>query len=149
VNIFDKASGSTAIGGPTDIVAPLLSELSQDSAKPLFPQLSQAFGSLFDAIQPGQQSPAQTTSPPFSPAAADIPSGLLNDPSQLLELLGNASQKLSNGLAATLAEEVNQTSEKAAASGPAQDQQAAQQALLKMQVAVAQASMLMNTPGQK
>jgi hypothetical protein len=142
VNIFDDSavsrssqtaeqSDSTRI--TDDGVGPLLGELFQGSAK-LFPQLSQAFGSLFDAIQPGQQSPSQTISSPFSPAAAGVPSGLLNNPSQLLDLLGNASKKLSNGLAA---------------SAGVQDQPAAQQALLKMQAAVAQASLLIDTRGQK
>jgi hypothetical protein len=143
VNIFDdsavsRSSQTAEQSDSTPItdegVGPLLGELFQASAKPLFPQLSQAFGSLFDAIQPGQQSPSQTISSPFSPAAAGVPSGLLNNPSQLLDLLGNASQKLSNGLAA---------------SAGVQDQPAAQQALLKMQAAVAQASLLIDTRGQK
>jgi len=146
VNIFDNSAvssssptaeqgDSTPIGRLADGgVGPLLNEILQASAKSPFPQLSQAFGSLFDAIQPGQQSPPQTISSPFSPAAAGIPAELLNAPSQLLELLGNASLKLSEGLAA---------------SGDAQDQAAARQALSKMQAAVEQASGLANNRGQQ
>ncbi len=145
MNIFDnnavssssqtaQQSDPTPVGGLADRgVGSLLGELLKGPAKPLFPQLSQAFGNLFDAIQPGQQSPSQAISSPFSPAAAGIPSGLFNNPTQLLDLLGNASQKLSNGLVA---------------SGDVQDQPATQQALLKMQSAVEQASML-NARGQK
>ncbi len=140
VNIFDNHAvssssetteqrGSTPTGEVTGgALDPLLSNLIQNPATPLFPQLSQVFGSLFDAIQPGQQLTSQTSSP-FSPAAAGISPELFNSPGQLVELLGNASQKLSNGLAG----------------GQLTDQET----LLKMQAAVEQASTLMNIRGQK
>ncbi len=139
-----------------EVAASLLGELLKSPAKPLFPQLSQAFGGLFDAIQPGQQFPSQTSSSPFSPAAAGIPSALFNNPSQLLDLLENASQKLRNGLAGanlagpgTTEQEGNQAVPQAVTTGEPQDQLAAQQALLKMQVAVEQASTLMSSGGQE
>ena len=138
MDIFDKAavnsssqttdqSGSTPISGVADSVAPLLSDLIQDSGTPLFPQLSQAFKGLFDAIQPGQQFSAQTS--PFSPSAAGIPNGLFNNPSQLVDLLGKASRKLSDGVPG--------------------GQLATQEALLRMQMTVGQASTAMNVRGQK
>lgn len=138
MNIFDKSvvssssqtaeqSGSAPAPGVADAVAPLLSDLIQGSGTPLFPQLSQAFKGLFDAIQPGQQFSAQTS--PFSPTASGIPNALFNNPSQLADLLGKASRKLSDGVP----------------SRPLADKEA----VLNMQVAVEQAFALMNTRGQK
>ena len=138
MDIFDKAaigsssqttdqSGSVPVNGVADSFAPLLSGLIQHSGTPLFPQLSQAFKGLFDAIQPGQQFSAQT--PPFSPSAAGIPNGLFNNASQLVDLLGKASRKLSDGVPA--------------------GQLATQEALLKMQMTVGQASTAMDRRGQK
>lgn len=138
MDIFDKAavgsssqttdqSGSAPATGVADSVSPLLSDLIQGSGTPLFPQLSQAFKGLFDAIQPGQQFSAQTS--PFSPLAAGIPNGLFNNPSQLVDLLRKASRKLGDGVPG--------------------GQLATQDALLKMQITVGQASTAMNTRDQK
>jgi hypothetical protein len=92
------------------IVGPMMGNLlggaggaqgAQGSGGPLgnlFSEIPQAFGSLFNALDPMQRFNCPSAPFPFSPSASGIPSDLFNSPSSLMNFLTGATNKIGGGL---------------------------------------------------